>query len=151
MYKTVWTPFIGEELPLKAEDGNSHDEAEHAVAVIQLSLVQPSLLYRDAPRVSPHPHSTYVSICGSWPRPRHYTTGPGVYSKPGVYYLFLAVHPRRLNEAGVYLMPAFIRGNTVCTCMSLQKSKVFDGLSQPLQTLRMNLWTLVLKGMLHNL
>ena len=32
MYKTVWTPFIGEELPLKAEDGNSHDE--HAVAVM---------------------------------------------------------------------------------------------------------------------
>ena len=42
----------------------------------------------------------------------HVIIPPGVYSKPGVYYP-LAVHPRRLNEAGVYLMPAFIRGNTV--------------------------------------
>ena len=30
VYKTVWTPFIGQELSLKAEDGNAH-----AVAVMK--------------------------------------------------------------------------------------------------------------------
>ena len=30
VYKAVWTPFIGEELPVQPEDHNDHDE--HAVA-----------------------------------------------------------------------------------------------------------------------
>ena len=91
---------------MKAEDGNSHDEAEHAVAVIQLSLVQPSLLYRDAPRVSPHPHSTYVSTCGSWPRPCHYTT-QRLFETRRLLPFFGSSPPatkrgRRLFDAGVY-------------------------------------------------
>ena len=39
IYKSVWTPFIGEELVVKAEDGNEHDEAEHAVAVMKEGCV----------------------------------------------------------------------------------------------------------------
>ena len=35
LYKSVWTPFTGEELVVKAEDGNKHDEAEHAVSVMK--------------------------------------------------------------------------------------------------------------------
>ena len=31
IYKTSWTPVIGEELPAKREENNEHDE--HAVAV----------------------------------------------------------------------------------------------------------------------
>ena len=31
IYKAIWTPVIGEELPAQAEDRNDHDE--HAVAV----------------------------------------------------------------------------------------------------------------------
>ena len=34
IYKSVWTPFIGEELVLEAEDGN-----EHAVAVMVSCVV----------------------------------------------------------------------------------------------------------------
>lgn len=33
LYKTVWTPVIGELLPLRAEDDNEHDD--HAVAVVK--------------------------------------------------------------------------------------------------------------------
>ena len=80
MYKTVWAPFIGEELPLKAE-------------------------------VFRHNDSTYVSTCGSWPRPRHYTTRRLFETRR--ILPFFGSSPRRLNEAGVYLMTAFIRGNMV--------------------------------------
>ena len=31
VFKSIWTPFIGEILPLKVEDGNVHDT--HTVAV----------------------------------------------------------------------------------------------------------------------
>ena len=31
IYKAVWTPFVGEELPVQPEDHNDHDE--YAVAV----------------------------------------------------------------------------------------------------------------------
>ena len=69
MYKTVWTPFIGEELPLKAEDSN-------------------------------------VSTCGSWPRPRHYTTRR-LFETRRLLPLFGCSPPatkrgRRLFDAGVY-------------------------------------------------
>ena len=37
VYKVVWTPVIGELLPLRAEDNNEHDA--HAVAVIKDSDV----------------------------------------------------------------------------------------------------------------
>ena len=33
MYKTYWTPVVGEELTLETEDDNEHDE--HAVAVMK--------------------------------------------------------------------------------------------------------------------
>ena len=33
VYKTVWTPSVGETLTVKAEDGNNHDK--HAVAVMK--------------------------------------------------------------------------------------------------------------------
>ena len=33
MYKAVWTPVIGKELSLRAEDNNEHDN--HAVAVVK--------------------------------------------------------------------------------------------------------------------
>ena len=33
IYKSVWTPFIGEELVVEAEDGNEHDK--NAVAVMK--------------------------------------------------------------------------------------------------------------------
>ena len=47
IYKSVWIPFIGEELIVEAEDGNEHKE--HAVAVmkdgcvVRLCLPLPSL------------------------------------------------------------------------------------------------------------
>ena len=37
VYKSVWTPFLGEELVLEAEDGNEHDQ--HAVAVMKDATV----------------------------------------------------------------------------------------------------------------
>lgn len=37
IYKTIWTPYIGEKLPLEAEDNNLHDR--HAVAVIRNGTV----------------------------------------------------------------------------------------------------------------
>ena len=37
IYKTIWTPYIGEKLPLDAEDNNLHDR--HAVAVIRNGTV----------------------------------------------------------------------------------------------------------------
>ena len=33
IYKTVWTPVIGEELPVEREEDNQHDQ--HAVAVVK--------------------------------------------------------------------------------------------------------------------
>ena len=33
IYKTIWTPTVGETLQLRAEDTNEHDE--HAIAVIK--------------------------------------------------------------------------------------------------------------------
>ena len=33
VYKAIWTPVIGEELSLRAEDNNEHDN--HAVAVLK--------------------------------------------------------------------------------------------------------------------
>ena len=68
--------------------------------------VQPSLLYRDAPRVSPHPHSTYVSTCRSWPRPCHYTTWR-LFETRRLLPFFGSSPPatkrgRRLFDAGVY-------------------------------------------------
>ena len=37
VYKSVWTPFVGEILDMKREAGNSHDR--HAVAVVRNSCV----------------------------------------------------------------------------------------------------------------
>ena len=85
VYKTVWTPFIGEELPLKAV---------RCSAIVIVS------------RVSPHPHSTYVSTCGSWPRPHHYTTRR-LFETRRLLPFFGSSPPatkrgRRLFDAGVY-------------------------------------------------
>ena len=38
---------------------------------------------------------------------------PGVYSRPGVYWLESLVYPWLLNGTGVYSEPASIRANTV--------------------------------------
>ena len=37
VYKTVWTPFLGETLPLGVEGGNSHDS--YAVAILKDSEI----------------------------------------------------------------------------------------------------------------
>lgn len=37
VFKSVWTPFIGETLPLNVEEGNGHDI--HAVAIMKDSAV----------------------------------------------------------------------------------------------------------------
>ena len=104
VYKAVWAPFIGEELPLKAE-------------VFRHTLIVRTL-----------------STCGSWPRSHHYTTRR--LFKTRRLLPFFGSSPRRLNEAGVYLMPAFIRRNTVhvnfstCTALCIQTSNfiyVHDG------------------------
>ena len=48
IYKTVWTPVIGEELPVEREEDNQHDQ--HAVAVVKngdiVGHMPRSILYR---------------------------------------------------------------------------------------------------------
>ena len=103
IYKSVWTPFIGEELVVEAEDSNEHDE--HAVAVMKDSCVvcaRPSL-YLPSLMVLPemwwpHPLPCYRKA-KAWSRPhpgenalKHAMVSrpqpvPGVYLRPGVYYL----------------------------------------------------------------
>ena len=42
IYKTVWTPVIGEELPVEREEDNQHDQ--HAVAVVKNGYVLASTI-----------------------------------------------------------------------------------------------------------